>query len=302
MVSDNKGTTSVKLTHAQAMELAKAANNGNVSKELLEECGLDISNLVTVEDIVQESLKAGLSAAALSFVISISPVIVNAISRLISEGEIDADKLKQGGLNALSSSAKSFLMGSVTAAINLSIQTGKLGGTFKGLDPTGISTLVVIVVGTLENAFSFASGKINKQEMARQLMRLYVTTAFAYAGGVALTAVCEGFPLAYMIGSFIGSVVGGLLYSATENLFISFCVDSGCTFFGLVDQNYELPEEIIKEIGLDTFEIEVIDFSHFEYDEFKPATFAFDTFEYEHFGVKILKRGVIGVYSIGYTA
>ena len=70
----------------------------------------------------------------------------------------------------------------------------------------------------------------------------------------------------------------------------------------LVDQNYELPEEIIKEIGLDTFEIEVIDFSHFEYDEFKPATFAFDTFEYEHFGVKILKRGVIGVYSIGYTA
>lgn len=296
-----KGNESVPLTREQAGALATAAKEGKIDKELLAECGLDINKLVTAKDIACESLKAGLSAATFSLILSITPTIVNGISMLISSGEIDVETLKEGGASALPTSARSFLSGSITAALNTSCQTGKLGEALVGADPMVISTLVVVTIGTICSALKLASGKISKAEMAHEIMQMYVTTAFSYAGGVALAALCEGFPFAYMIGSFIGGIVGGFIYSATEKLFMSFCVDSGCTFFGLVDQNYTLPERVIEELGLEQFNFEKMTIEQFEYDTFSIDRFSLDSFEYERFGIEILRRDLIGVYSVGYV-
>ncbi len=300
VVSDNKGNESISLSHSDAIKLAKAAKAGDIDKELLKECGLDINKLVSAKDIAAESLKAGLSAAVLSLIISITPTIINGISMLISSGEIDVEALKQGGTDALPISAKSFLSGSITAALNTCCQTGKFGDAFVNTDPMAISTLVVITIGTISIGMKFASGKIDKTEMARQIMQMYVTTAFATVGGSILTALCEGFPLAYMLGSFIGGIVGGLVYSVSEKLFLSFCIDSGCTFFGLVDQNYTLPERVIEELGLEQFTFDKLTAEAFCYDTFEIDKFSFDSFVYEKFGIEILSRDLIGVYSIGY--
>ncbi len=300
VVSDNKGNESISLSHSDAIKLAKAAKAGDIDKELLKECGLDINKLVSAKDIATESLKAGLSAAALSLIISITPTIINGISMLISSGEIDVEALKQGGTDALPTSAKSFLSGSITAALNTCCQTGKFGDAFVNTDPMAISTLVVIAIGTIGIGMKFATGKIDKTEMARQIMQMYVTTAFATVGGSILTALCDGFPLAYMLGSFIGSIIGGLVYSASEKLFLSFCIDSGCTFFGLVDQNYTLPERVIEELGLEQFTFDKLTTEAFCYDAFEIEKFSFDCFAYERFGIEILSRDLIGVYSIGY--
>ena len=116
-----------------------------------------------------------------------------------------------------------------------------------------------------------------------------------------LGTLCEGFPFAYMIGSFIGGIVGGFIYSATEKLFMSFCIDSGCTFFGLVDQNYTLPERVIEELGIEQFNFEKMTIEQFEYDSFSVDKFSLDAFEYEKFGIEILRRDLIGVYSVGYA-
>lgn len=299
-ITDGK-TESLELTHEQAIKLAKAAAKGNIDKELLEECGIDVKQMVSAKDITQEALKGGLTAAAMSAIITMAPVVVNAISKLIAEGEIDVDDLKRGGIRALKSSAKSFVLGSVTSAVKLCCELGKWGPAFAQADPTHISLLVSITVSTLEIAFNCTSGKIDRGEMARQLMRMYVTTAFSFAGGTALTIVCEGFAPAYFIGSLIGSIIGGLVYSATENLFISFCIESGCTFFGLVEQNYELPQEVIDALGLEVFEYDKFVADEFEFEKFQPETFSYNQFQYEEFGIKPLKRGLIGVYSIGYV-
>lgn len=40
-----------------------------------------------------------------------------------------------------------------------------------------------------------------------------------------------------------------------KNKLISFCKDSGFTCFGLVDQNYAVPEELLKEMGVETAQI-----------------------------------------------
>ena len=70
--------------------------------------------------------------------------------------------------------------------------------------------------------------------------------------------------------------------------------------FGIVDQDYRLPEEIIAEIGIKTFGYET-----FVPESFNPETFEFESFnvdsiEPESIGIKYLRRGVIGINKIGY--
>ena len=95
-----------------------------------------------------------------------------------------------------------------------------------------------------------------------------------------------------MIGSFVGSSIGSLTYDYGYKKAISFCVDTGFTMFGLVEQDYTLPEEIIKQIGVD-----VLDYETFDVDTFSP-----ETFEPESLDIIYLRRGVIGVSKIGYLA
>jgi len=99
----------------------------------------------------------------------------------------------------------------------------------------------------------------------------------------------------------VGSVVGSFIYKGVYSCVISFCVERGSTFFGLVEQNYELPIEIIRSTGVKVFEYE-----KFEPIKFTPQTFAVKRFEYRKFEpIKIsttfLRRGVIGVGAVGYV-
>ncbi len=301
VIRDNAGNESIPLSHEHATKLAYAAKNGEIDKKLLNECGLDKIDEINAQAIAASALKAGLSAATLSLMISIAPTIVNGISMLISEGEIDAEALKEGGIEALPTAAKSFLSGSVTAAFNACCQTGKFGAELLDADPMILSAMVVVTINTVGVGMKFASGRIDKAEMAREIMQMYVTTAFSTGGGYLLTALCEGFPFAYMMGSFIGGIIGGLVYSAGEKLFLSFCIDSGCTFFGLVDQNYTLPERVIEELGLEQFLFDQLEIDAFQYDVFETENFSIDSFSYAKFGIEILRRDLIGVSAIGYT-
>ena len=73
------------------------------------------------------------------------------------------------------------------------------------------------------------------------------------------------------------------------------------TLFGIVDQDYTLPDDIIEQIGIETF-----DYETFEKESFYPDTFKFDTFYAEtivpeNIGISVMRRGVIGVTKIGYV-
>ena len=164
------------------------------------------------------------------------------------------------GYKGLSSAARGFINGSITAALVACCQSGKLGTTLMGANASMISTAVVLMIGTLESGIRLATGRINKAQMAEEMSRLYITTAFSVGGGIAASVWFVEIPplamAAYMLGSFIGGVIGGFAYNIGHSLFMSFCIDSGCTFFGLVDQNYELPQEILDEIGIDIFKYE----------------------------------------------
>lgn len=61
--------------------------------------------------------------------------------------------------------------------------------------------------------------------------------------------------------------------------------------FGLVEQDYTLPKEIIEQMGIETFEPKGFSFDTFEKDTFEPDTL----------DITFLRSGVIGVSKVGYV-
>ncbi|MBO4636043.1 MAG: hypothetical protein J5685_02745 [Clostridiales bacterium] len=94
--------------------------------------------------------------------------------------------------------------------------------------------------------------------------------------------------------------MGAFAYNVGYSKAMSFCVDTGFTMFGLVDQNYELPEDILKEIGIDIFEYEEFDYERFEHEKFEFSRLESERFNEEVIDITFIRRGVIGISQIGY--
>ena len=304
VLKDEKGNKSIPLSRENAQKLTEAAKKGKIDDELLKECGLDVNNLISGTDILKQSLKAGLSAAILTTIITMAPTILNGIGMLISNGKIDKDLFKEAGYDALDPAAKSFLTGTITSILVAACKTGKLGPSLVDINPSFISTSVVLVIGILDNSIKFANGKINKEQMADEIARMFTITAFSTGTGILSSIWFAEVPplaaLAYTLGSFLGSIIGSIAYNIGNNIFMSFCIESGFIFFGIVEQNYELPKEIIEEIGIQVFDYDKFDYNEFKYDKFEIRNFNQGQFEYDKFVITILRKGVLEIGKIGY--
>lgn len=75
---------------------------------------------------------------------------------------------------------------------------------------------------------------------------------------------------------------------------MSFCVDTVFTLLGLVKQGYTLPDDIIKQMGIETF-----DSKTFEVEGFKLDSFYFDTFGPDNLEITFLRRCVILLSRMG---
>jgi len=104
-----------------------------------------------------------------------------------------------------------------------------------------------------------------------------------------------------MIGSFIGSIIGTFTYEFGYNGVLSFCASTGFTMFGLVEQDYTLPEDVIQSIGIKVFDYEKFNFKKFAPKQFEVKQFTVKPQEIKMFEIKPLSRGVIGLSTIGYT-
>ena len=242
-----------------------------------------------------------MTAATISIVLKVAPEIYKAIDYLIKNGYVDKEQFKKIGFTALSGGAEGFVRGSVSAALTTCCKSGLLGTTLKSVDPTVIGTVTVLTMNVVKNAFEVAIGKKSKNELAGELVRDMYISACSLIGGGITQAFIEIPVLGYMIGSFIGSLVGSFTYNVGYKAVLSFCVDSGFTMFGLVEQNYVLPKDIIKEIGIETFDYETFEPETFEMETFEPETFEVETFKPETLDIHFLRRGVIGISRIGYV-
>lgn len=299
-IADDEGNESIPLSRADAEKLAALAKEGKFNAE-----DFDISapELVNLEMVVKTSLKAGASAAVISLVLKIGPEIYKSIDYLIKNGEIDGEHFKQIGFAAITSSSEGFIRGAVAAAISACCKSGALGEALKEVSPGVIGTIVAITMNTMKNAYQVVKGKKSRTELTDELLRDLLVSSSALALGTAGLLILPQLPVVgYLVGSFVGSVVGSFVYNAGYKAALSFCIETGVTLFGLVKQDYKLPDDIIEELGLETFSFDTFSSDTFEADSFAFDTFAAESIQPDTLGITMLRRGVIGVSTIGYVS
>jgi len=298
-IADKEGNESIP---SSIKDMEKLAVLGEEGKFNAKDFDISAPDLLNLEMVVRESLKAGVTAALISLVLKVSPEIFKSIDYLIKNGEIDGEHFKRIGFAAVTGSSEGFIRGSVAAAITACCKSGVLGETLKEVSPGVIGTIVAVTMNTMKNAYQVAIGKKSRTELSNELIRdMFVSSSTLVMGHVGQIVLHQLPVVGYLVGSFVGSVVGSFVYDTGYKAAISFCTETGVTLFGLVDQDYKLPEDIIDEMGLETF-----DFDTFEADSFEAESFAFETFEPDTIqpdtlGITMLRRGVIGVSKIGYV-
>ena len=179
-----------------------------------------------------------------------------------------------------------------------------LGEAFKSINPTLLGTVVAVVLETVKNSLLVAAGKMTPKAMGVAFAdSIVVSVGFVIGtkiGGIIGQALGFQLPvIGYLIGSLVGSACA-VVYNIGKRKLISFCIDSGFTCFGLVDQNYELPEEVLLGLGVDLIPISKAEISR---TPIKNVTVSanINRTNYETIDIKFLRRGVIGVNKIGYT-
>jgi hypothetical protein len=298
-IKDGEGVESVPLTKDEAEAIAILCKSGDFNPE---DFGFSLNELITADYILQQALKAGYTSAVITLVMQIGPEVFKAIDYLVQNGEIDVEHLKTMGLKALSSSAEGFLRGSISASLTIACQAGKLGAQFMNIPPGVVGAITVIVMDTMKNSYFVARGKMDPQEMASQVTKeILISAASIAAGTVGQTVLPEIPVLGYMLGSFVGSIVASITIDIGEKAIISFCADTGFSFFGLVEQNYELPREIIERLGLNVVSLDYIDVKRTQLTRTTLNRHQLNRTKYNTIEIKVLRRGVIGINKIGYV-
>lgn len=289
------GTQSVEFTKEETEEIARLAKEGKFDAK---EFGFSTEELIELNHILKQGVKAGMSAAIISFVLKTAPEIYKCLEQLIKDGQIDKDQFQKMGFSALSGSSEGFIRGFVSASLTTACESGIWGETLKSVNPNIIAGLTVITMNMMKDSFFVVKGTMTRYEMTANLSRNIFVTSCALGLG-SLTQLClPMIPGAYLLGNFVGSFVGSFAYVAVDKAIISFCIESGWTLFGLVKQDYRLPDEIIKQLGFDIYEVDEFDVDEYEIDEFTFDEYELD--EYKPDFIQVLRRGVIRVHQIGY--
>jgi stage V sporulation protein SpoVS len=306
-IKSNEGSESIPLTIEEAEELARLAKEGKFDPAAAT-WNLTPEELIKWQHIVKQARQAGMSASVITCVLEVAPELINVLTALMRDGEFNADDFKRVGFAAIKGASLGYVRGHVAASITIMCNAGKLGSTLKNTDPTIIGAVVALTMNTLQNAVAMSFGYMDKHGFANKCVQDFFTTSFSLVAGfatkkaiakfagAAMQALLPQLPmLGFMLGSFIGGVIGSFAHQKTHMCILSFCVNSGCTFFGIVKQDYTLPKEIQEELGLEVFEYEKFVYEKFNYEEFSYEPFQYETFEYETIDIRILRRGVIGV-------
>jgi len=298
-ISDDTGTESIALTKDEAEAIAVLIKEGKFKPE---DFGISLNDLITSEYILNQALKAGYTSAVITLVMQLTPEIIKSVYLLIKYHEIDIEQAKKLGRLTLSASAEGFLRGSIASALTIACQAEKLGKAFTNVSPSAIGALTTICLDVVKSSIMVAAGKMTPREMGANITKeILISSAALAAGTIGQTILPELPVLGYMLGSLVGSCMASVVLNISEKYLISFCIDTGFTCFGLVEQDYTLPTEILKEIGFDITELNYTDFNYAAINKMEINRVQLNTTELNTVDFIKVKRGIIGVNKIGYV-
>lgn len=257
--------------------------------------GLNTESFIAWSDILRESGNAALNAAAFSAALTAAPHVYRLVVQYIQSGQWDARLIREGAGQVLSSSSGAGLRGGLAALITASCKTGLMGQSFKGISPTAVGMATAIALNSIENSWRYAQGQITGKELAFQSSRDAVALIMG-SGGALLGQMIVPVPvLGALLGNLVGSTLGAVSVSYANSKILGICVESGWTFWGLVDQSYQVPEEVLREVGFDLFARQTFKTQRFAIARFHPQSY-----QHAHPGFSVLRRGVISFNNVGY--
>ena len=305
-ISNEEGVESRTATRKELERFAKESKEQSFEAE---KHGVSVGSAIKTEYLLKQALKAGYTTAAISVAFQLAPEVYKAIDYLIKNGELDLSQIGEMGEKGITAGAEGFLRGSISSALLIMCESGALGDALKGIDPTLLGIAVALVLQTAKNSILVAAGKMTAKQMGAAFAdSIVISSGYliganvgAQIGGIIGQALGFQIPaLGYLLGSLIGTSFC-VVYNIGKKKLISFCVETGFTCFGLVEQNYELPEDVLNDLGIN---LATIPRTQIETTKIPRATVRSATVEragHETIDITVLRRGIIGVNKVGYV-
>lgn len=281
------------LSEADAKGLATDfKRDGKIDPEVY---GLNTEGFVEWSDIFRESGSAAINAAAFSAALTAAPHVHAILAQYLKSGEFDLALMREGASEIFSSAGAAGMRGGLAAVITGSCKAGLMGQSLKGVSPTVVGMATAMALNSIQNTWRYAQGEISGKELAfissRDAVALITGGGFAILGQIVIPIPVFG----ALLGNLVGSTLGSMGVSYVNNKVLGICAESGWTFFGLVDQAYSVPEEVLKSAGFDIFARQVFASSAFNAPRFNRLSF-----EQDASGFTLLRRGIISFNTVGY--
>lgn len=300
-IRGEKGVESRPMTVAEARQKAVDISSGKALDPADDH--MTASEVIQIQNVLQQSLKAGATAAAVSAALKVAPEIYRAIDHLIADGELDEDSIRAIGAATLDGGATGFVNGTATAAITAMACKGAfgraiMGAASKAMGPTVIGTLVVMTIETCKDAYLMARGEMTQRDFANGVVQGAFMSAVTLAGAGIASVVSGGVAIPMLVGSIVGSAVGGLAFAPIKSCVLKMASSSGFSFFGLVQQDYELPESTARELGIKRAYFKAAQFERAEPGS--PKVRGAQARHAHTIGISYNERGIIGINKVGY--
>lgn len=289
------GAESRPLTERESRELTEQLRqSGDIDRDGF---GLTPQQVVRWEDILRESTAAGARAALIAAALQAAPYLVTIAKKGIESGELSARDFAPLGRAMPKAMLRSGLAGGITAAFVGAAKQELLGATLKSVDPTFISAAVVLSICTIENSFKVATGEMSAIEASVRTAEDAFSLAVAMGFGAIGSALIPVPVLGTLVGSIVGALVARLVVDGANEAVVSVAATTGWTFFGLVDQNYSVPAELLAASGWRTVELKTLEPRQLQVDSLNARTF-----EPAAFDLRVLRRGVVSFRRVGYLS
>ena len=250
-INSPNGNSSIPLSEEEAKKIARNVKEGEFNRS---EFGLETKEFVKFENIINEAIKAGLTAAVITVVLKNIPNIIVMFEKTLKDEEISLEDFSEMGFCSLSVASQSFLRGTTAATLTASFKSGLAGEVAKTINPTVIGAITAITFNIIESSIKLGTGKISETEYANSCLRDVLIGTLPGIGSITGQALLPIPVLGLLIGSLIGSMVGAFVYTASNKVLLKVSITSGLTYLKLVEQDYSMPVEILEFMGLKVIE------------------------------------------------
>ena len=287
------GVNSKPLDESTAKEMAKDfKKNHDINSD---KYGLNTEGFVEWSDIARQSGEAALHAAALSAALTAAPHIWSTLKEYIDNGVIDPDMLMKRGSSVLHGTGTAGLRGGIAAALTASCKNGLMGDSLQSISPVAIGMATTMTINAINYSIQLHQGKLSKQEFTHNCLRDSFVLSSGMLGATVGQIIIPIPTLGALVGNLVGSTLGAVAFEGTNQAILGICVESGWTFFGIVEQDYTVPDDVLEQAGYD-----LIDRHSFSTQSFSTDGFNTQSFEINSLSFTPVRRGVISCNVVGY--